>query len=61
MLPNLVSRLIYFSDHLQSFFFFLRGGGNFSVQRLGHVYVNGNSFKGETIDDIFKLAINAQK
>ena len=43
MLPNLVSRLIYFSDHLQSFFFFffLRGGGNFSVQRLGHVYVNG--------------------
>ena len=42
MLPNLVSRLIYFSDHLQSFFFFfLRGGGNFSVQCLGHVYVNG--------------------
>ena len=27
MLPNLVSRLIYFSDHLQSFFFFFLGGG----------------------------------
>ena len=45
MLPNLVSRLIYFCDHLQSFFFFFfwggGGGGNLTVKCLGHVYVNG--------------------
>ena len=46
MLPNLVSRLNDFSDHLQVFFVFVFvffwGGriGNFPVQCLGHAYVN---------------------
>ena len=34
MLPNLVSRLIYFSDHLKSFFFFFFGGGGVVIYQF---------------------------